>query len=152
MAERIVDRLEAVEVEEEHRAAMLAPHRADQSVVERPAQRFAVGEAGQRILAREPVELDLRLAHLGQVGCKAAKAEEAADIVVNRTARDRPPDLVLGLGPDDEVLKGDVRRQIEAEGALRRRLPSAVSVEMRSVNGRSSRSAGSRPSASRRCR
>ena len=95
--------------------------RADQRIVERPAQDLAVGKAGQRILARQPVELDFRLAHLGQVGGEAAEAEEAADFVVDRPARDRPPDFVLGLGPDDEVLEGDVRRQIETERPFRRR-------------------------------
>ena len=121
VAERIVDRLEAVEVEQEHRAAVLPPDRADQRIVERAAKRFAVGEARQRILAREAVELDLRLPHLGQVGSEAAKAEEVAELVVHRPARDRPPDLVLGLGADDQVLEGDVRRQIEAERPLRSR-------------------------------
>ena len=33
--------------------------------------------------------------------------------------RDRPPDLILGLGAYDQVLKCDVRREIEAERALR---------------------------------
>ena len=121
MAERVVDRLEAVEVEQEDRAAVLAPNRADQSIVERAAKRFAVGEAGQRVLPGEPIELDLRLAHLGQVGGEAAEAEEAADLVVDGPAGDRPPDLVLGLGPDDQILEGDVRGQIEAERPFRGR-------------------------------
>ena len=107
--------------------------RADQRVVERPAKGFAVGEAGQRVLAREPVELDLRLPHLGQVGSEAAKAEEAADLVVDRPAGDRPPDLILGLGADDQVLEGDVRRQIEAERPFRRR---AAVGRSRSRSGR----------------
>ena len=121
VAERVVDRLEAVEVEQEHRAAVLAAHRADQRVVERPAKDLAVGQPGQRVLARKPVELDLRLPHLGEVGSEAAKAEEAAEFVMNRPARDRPPNLVLGLGADDQVLESDVRRQIEAKCPFRRR-------------------------------
>ena len=115
VAKRIVDGLESVEVEQEHRAAVLPPDCAHQGIVERPAKGFAVGEASQRILAREPVELDLGLPHLGQVGSKAAKAEEVAELIVHRPARDRPPDLVLGLGADNEVLERDVRRQIEAK-------------------------------------
>ena len=121
VAERIVDGLEAVEIEQEHRAAMLPPDRAHQSIVERAAKRFAIGEARQRILAREAVELDLRLAHLGQVGSEAAKAEEMAELVVHRPARDRPPDLVLGLGADNEILERDVRRKIESERPFRGR-------------------------------
>ena len=115
VAERIVDRFEAIEIEQEHRAAVLPPDRADEGVVERAAKSFAVGEPGQRVLTRKPVELDLGLPHLGQVGGEAAKAEEAAHFVVDRTAGDRPPDLVLGLGPDDEILKRNVRRKIETE-------------------------------------
>ena len=121
MAERIVDGLEAVEIEQEDRAAVLPAHRADQRVVERAPKHFAIGKPGQRILARQPVELDLRLAHLGQVGSEAAEAEEAADLVMHRPARDRPPDLVLGLGADDQVLERDVRRQVETERPFRRR-------------------------------
>ena len=84
MAERVVDRLEAVEVEEEDRAAVLTADRADQRIVERPAKRLAVGEAGQRILPREAVELDLRLAHFREIGSKAAEAEKAPDLVMHR--------------------------------------------------------------------
>ena len=66
-------------------------------------------EAGKRVLPRKPVELNLRLAHLGQVGGKSTETEEAADFVMNRPAGQRPPDLVLGLGSDDQVLEGNVR-------------------------------------------
>ncbi len=107
--ERIVDDLEAVEIEQEHRATKLAPDGAHQRIVECPAKRLAVGEPGQRVLAREPVELDFRLAHLGQVGGESAESEETPDLVVHRPARDRPPRLVLGLGANDQVLEGDMR-------------------------------------------
>ncbi len=88
---------------------MLSSQGSDQGIVERPSKHFAIGEAGQRILLREPVELDLRLPHLGEVGGEAAEAEEPADLIVDRTTGDRPPDLVLGLGSDDQVLEGNVR-------------------------------------------
>ena len=121
VAERIVHRLEPVEVEKKDRATVLSPDRADQSIVQCAAKRLAVGEAGERILPGEPVQLDLRLPDLGQVRCEAAVAEEAPDLVMDGTAGDRPPDLVLGLRPDDEVLEGDVRQQIEAERPFRSR-------------------------------
>ena len=121
VAERIVHRLEPVEVEQEDGATVLSAGRADQGIVQRAAKGFAVGKAGQRILPGKPVELDLRLPDLGQVGCEAAVAEEASDLVMDGTAGDRPPDLVLGLRPDDEVLKGHVRQQIEAERPFRSR-------------------------------
>ena len=89
MAKRVVDCFEPVEIEQEHRAAVLAADRGEQCVVERAAKHFAIGEPGQRILPRQPVELDLRLAHLGQIGCEAAEPEEAADAVMNRLAGNR---------------------------------------------------------------
>ena len=120
MAERIVDGLEAVEIKEEDRAAVLAADCAHQCIVERPAKRLAVGKSRQRILAREPVELDFRLAHLGEVGGEAAETEETADLVMDRPASDRPPDFVLRLGADDQVLECDVGGEIEAKRPLRR--------------------------------
>src|SRR5260221_10932215 len=101
MAERVVDRLEAVEVEQEHRATVLAADGADQGIVERPAEGLPVSETSECVLARKPVELDLGLAHLGQVGGEATEAEETADLVVYRPARQRPPGFVLGLGADN---------------------------------------------------
>src|SRR4030095_5478964 len=100
---------------------MLPPNRSHQSVVERSAQRFPVGEAGERILPRKPVELDLRLAHLGKVRREATEAEEMAELVVHRPPGDRPPDLILGLGANDQVLKSNVRGEIEAERPFRSR-------------------------------
>jgi hypothetical protein len=67
MAERVVDSLEPVEIEQEHGAAMLPPNGADQSIVKRPAKGLSVGQAGQGILTRQPVQLDFRLPHLGKV-------------------------------------------------------------------------------------
>lgn len=88
MAERIVDSLEPVEVEQKDRAAVLAPNRAHERVVKRSAKRFAVREARQRILFCKPIEFDLRLAHFGKVGGEAAEAEETADLVVDGAASD----------------------------------------------------------------
>src|SRR5207237_10015800 len=119
MAERIVDRLEAVEVEEEHGAAMLAPNSAHQRIVERAAKGLAIGQPGQRVLTRKAIELDFRLAHLGEVGGEPAETEESADLVMLRSARKRPPYVVLGLGADDQVLECDVGGRIEIERPLR---------------------------------
>jgi hypothetical protein len=55
MTERVVDGLESVEVEQEDGAAVLATDGAYEGIVERPAERYAVGEARQRVLAREAV-------------------------------------------------------------------------------------------------
>src|SRR6059058_4202310 len=44
-----------------------------------------------------------------------------AELVVHWPTRDRPPNLILGLGADNEVLKRDVRRQIETTRPFRSR-------------------------------
>src|SRR5947207_11969617 len=113
MAERIIDRLEAVEVEQEHGAAVLAPNSAHQRIVERAAKGLAIGQPGQRVLTRKAIELDFRLAHLGEVGGEPAETEESADLVMHRPARKRPADLILGLGAKDQVLERYGGGQIE---------------------------------------
>jgi hypothetical protein len=65
---------------------MLSPGGAYQRIVKRAPQDFAIGKPRERILAGEPVELDLGLPHLRQVGGKASKAEEPAELVVDRLA------------------------------------------------------------------
>ncbi len=54
VAERVVDVLEAVEIDQEQRAALLAVGRVAQRLVERLAHHRAVGQAGQRVEAGEP--------------------------------------------------------------------------------------------------
>src|SRR4051794_21699838 len=98
---------------------MLSPRGPQQRIVERAPKRLAVGETRQGVLPSETVEFDLGLADFRQVRRKAAIAEKTANLVVNRAAGDGPPDFVLGLGPDDEVLKRDVGRQIEAQSPFR---------------------------------
>ena len=58
MAERVVDGLEAVEVEEEHRgaAARPAPARAAQRLLEPVEEQRAVGQAGERVVQRVVLE------------------------------------------------------------------------------------------------
>ncbi len=60
MAVDVVDRLEAVEVEQKHRAMVLALGRARQRLDEQPA----VGQARQRIMARHRFGQILRFAGL----------------------------------------------------------------------------------------
>ena len=66
VADRIVDHLEAVEVEEQHREALLGvvPCSATAPVLQRPRQVAAVGQAGQRVVQGVVLELVLdALAH-----------------------------------------------------------------------------------------
>jgi hypothetical protein len=121
VAQGIVHRLEAIEVEKKNRATMLAPNRADESIVQCTAKGLSVSEPGKRVLPGEAIKLDLRLPNLGQVRCEAAVAEKASDLVMHRAAGNRPPDLVLGFRPNDEILESDVRQQIETERPFRGR-------------------------------
>ena len=64
--ERVVDALEAVEVEAEHGEALAAPQ-AQQRLLQLLAEQRAVGEVGQRVVAREVGDLLLLAAALGDV-------------------------------------------------------------------------------------
>ena len=56
MAERVVDALEAVEVEAQHGEALAAPQ-ALQRLLQLLAEQRAVGEVGQRVVARKVGDL-----------------------------------------------------------------------------------------------
>src|SRR5690606_24419623 len=94
MAERIVDRLEAVEVEQQQRAGLRLAH----MVLERALEQFGdvepVRKARQRVVARELVYLALRTLLLGEIGTAPAKAEEMTKFVRDGMPRDGPPTLL----------------------------------------------------------
>ena len=91
VAERVVDRLEAVEIEEHDRARDIAGGRGAQRFAEQLADAAAVGQAGQHVDVGEMGQPLLRLADLGDVGADAAEALEAAGGVDDRVAGDRDP-------------------------------------------------------------
>ena len=63
MAERIVERLEVVQIEkQQRRAATITPSLGQRLVTARTGQ-HAVGQLGQRIMLGEELDLRLRLAH-----------------------------------------------------------------------------------------
>ena len=64
--------------------------------------------------ARRMISL-LGLALLGEVGADAAEAEEAAALVEDRVAGQRPVDVLLACRADDDVGEGEARRKMEAE-------------------------------------
>ena len=66
MAERVVDALEFVEVEVEHRKLLAAPDPL-QRLVELLAEQHAVGQIGQRIVVRQMRDPLLRQLALGDV-------------------------------------------------------------------------------------
>ena len=115
MAERVVDVLEPIEIDQEQRAALLAVRGIAQRFVERLPHHRAVRQAGQRIEAGEARDLLFGAALLGKVGADAAEAEEAAALVEDRVARKRPVDVLLARRADDHVGEGEARGQVEAE-------------------------------------
>src|SRR3546814_15679079 len=87
MAERVVDRLEAVEVEQQQRAGLRLPHMVAQRAFEQVGDVQPVGKARQRVVTRKLVDFALRPFLFGQVGAAAAKALEMAERVADRLAR-----------------------------------------------------------------
>ena len=88
MAERVVDVLEAVEIEiEERQPRALAP-RLDQRPVEAVVEERAVGEAGQRIVEGEV--LRLRLARLA-ARCEARRSRRASSATMPPTRSSATP-------------------------------------------------------------
>ena len=115
-----------------------------QRFVQRLPHHRPVRQAGQRIEAGEAGDLALRPALLGQVGADAAETEEAAAIVEDRIARQRPVNVLLAGRANDDVGEGEARRQVEAQRlAFFQRRPAKLSTDSRSVNWRPSSSSGS---------
>ena len=73
--------------EQQHRDTGLARQRIGQPL----AEQRAVGEAGQRIVMRQPRGVLLRAALFGQVMARATEPQEVAERIVQRPAADRPP-------------------------------------------------------------
>ncbi len=75
MAVAVVDRLEAVDVEEDERQRPLRAPVARQRLLQQLVELAPVREAGERVDAREPLQLLLHVLHRGHVG---AEREDAA--------------------------------------------------------------------------
>ena len=138
VAERVVDRLEAVEVEHEHADGLLAAPEATERLVEAVAQQHPVRQAGERIvhrLARELVAAALALDGEPERAHEARAVEAAADDHVLRTAADRAERRVLVVVVDehDDGNVGDHRAQF-GERAEHGRV--VVAGEQHRVGGR----------------
>ena len=72
MAKRIVDVLEAVEIEVEERDARAVAPRLDQAAIEPVDEERAVGEPGQRIVKGQVLRLRLARLQLGRSAAQAA--------------------------------------------------------------------------------
>ena len=91
VAEGVVDRLEAVEVEKHDRAGDVAGGRVAQRFAEQLTDAAAIGEAGKDVDIGEVSQPLLSLADLGDVGADSAEALEAAGGIDDRVAGDRNP-------------------------------------------------------------
>ena len=78
VAERIVDQLEAVQVEEQHREAAARARRGEDRLAGAVRKQHAVGQPGQHIARREEADAVLGLRARGDVRAGAAVAREAA--------------------------------------------------------------------------
>ena len=90
MAERVVDVLEAVEIDQEQRAALLAMRGIAQRFVERLPHHRAVGQAGQRIEAGEAGDL------------RSERRCSVRSVPMPRKPRKRPRSSKIGLPDSDQ--------------------------------------------------
>ena len=91
VTERVVDRLESVEIDHQERALALPLLGVAHRLAERLGQHQAVREPGQCVVAREIGDLLVGFALLGHVGADAAEAKEVSLVVEHRRARQLPP-------------------------------------------------------------
>ena len=119
MAERVVDLLEAIEINHQHRAGALALGRRAEDLFERVAHLHPVGEAGERIKQREARDLLFAAALFGEIGAVAAEAAEVLVGIVDRSSGERPPALLaLRCGAQIEILERRAGREMEGKPAL----------------------------------
>ena len=90
VAERVVDDLEAVEVEEEDGDAALAPARAPQRLAEAVEEQRAVGQPGERVVQRAVGELELGALALGDVARDAHHLQRLAAGAAHGARRSSP--------------------------------------------------------------
>ena len=80
----VVDRLESIEVEDRHRQRAAMADRIGHLLVEPLVEQAAVRKPGERIVRRQPLELDLVVVALGDVADRADPADDLAVRVAHR--------------------------------------------------------------------
>ena len=103
MAERIVDVLEAVEIDIEQRKGGRAAAGGDEELLQPLDEGRAVGEPGQRIGARQPRDLFLGDLALGDVDQQAFDFGQAAGGVANLAVAVFHPAIVAAAGHQPEL-------------------------------------------------
>ena len=126
VAERIVDRLEAVEVDHQECTARAPLLGVPETVLERFGDHQPIGQSGQRIVPRKVGDFLGRFALLRDVGPHSAETDEIALLVAHRSARDFPPAApARDLDLDQQV--GKALAPLQAFGEVmqaRRELPA----------------------------
>ena len=139
VAERIVDRLEIVEAEHQHRHLLGAAPRAQQEVVHLLAQQIAVRQPGQAVMLGHEGQPRLGALAFGDVH---QRQQDGRPVAVNELARiDRQIDQ-RAVGPD--MLPGHARRGRRLPTAVRRRTPAGCGSSASRIRRGCSHSARSR--------
>ena len=144
VAQAVVHRLEAVEVDEDEGAARALPPRAGEGALEGVEEEGAVGEAGEAVVAGEPLEVGLRPLPLQEEGEEAPGVGEGGQPIGVPRAHlvaahledphhlpprphgdgDRDPGLVRA-GPDRRVLlEGAAGERVVGRGGKQGRRPA----------------------------
>ena len=110
--ERVVDRLEAVEIDEAHRERQAVAPGARDRPLDLGEEHVPVGQSGQAVDARQLLHLQLGKRGGRDVAADAAVALEAAVLAEHRLAADADPARlpVAALHPEVEVAEGEARR------------------------------------------
>jgi hypothetical protein len=121
MAERVVDRLEPVEVEQEQPRRPTRALLRCQRAVERQPHPLTVGKAGEAVEQREARDLRIRATLFGKVAARADEPLEPAEIIEHRAARNRPPPFrgAVDRGAHRIVGERGARRQVKGQRPLR---------------------------------
>ncbi len=131
VAERVVDLLEAIEVDDHQGAAPAAGVGIGERLVQHGPHHRPVGQVGEAVVARQLARFGLVPALLAEIAAKAAEAEKAAVIVEIGIARKQPPDFVgrRRRRAHDDVGEGETGGEMEAQGATVVVLAVAVEPE-----------------------
>ena len=120
MAQRIIDLLEPVEVEQENGADTGLNLRGRENSFQRLRHAKPVGQTGQRIEMGQPIGVFLRTALFGQVRARPAKALKRVGSIVGRPTRNGPPAFLAATRhrAHDKIAEGRPGREMEGEGSL----------------------------------
>ena len=142
VAERVVDDLERVQVEEEQRHLAAVAARAGRGAGELVVEELAVGDAGQRVVLGQVVEVQVGLLALDGVADRAQDRATLAlplhQVVLGALVQDADGELlvVLAAQHDDRDLVVDRLDGVEALQARSRRAGAGRAAPRRRCRGR----------------